>query len=124
MNVDEFIAHYGVKGMKWGVRKPRNEAARAAQYGPSKDSKTAQRALKKATTSGVKALSNNELKDLNNRLQLEQSYARLVPQKRTALQTGQAFAKELLGIGNTANQAIAFSNSPAGGLIKETLRKK
>ena len=34
---EEFLAHYGVKGMKWGTKK----AAKLPKEGPSKDAQTA-----------------------------------------------------------------------------------
>lgn len=38
-SVSLFLEHVGVKGMKWGHRKPRDEAARAKQFGGQKDKK-------------------------------------------------------------------------------------
>jgi len=34
--VDKFLAHYGVKGMKWGVRRDRSPEAKAARRAATK----------------------------------------------------------------------------------------
>lgn len=126
---DDFLEHYGVKGMKWGVR--RDRSSRSSSGGgkrefkrispqpkgsagsskkknsssnrafirvspkptPSTDKKEASniqsKVGKKANTS---ALSNNELKKINERLRLEQEYARLTGYDET--KTGKAWIKK------------------------------
>jgi hypothetical protein len=46
MIIDEAndIAHFGVRGMRWGVRKPRDEAARAKKFGGKKTSRKERKA--------------------------------------------------------------------------------
>ena len=92
------LQHYGVKGMRWGVRRSQAELDRAAGRTPRKsrkekradkkaassssDAQAASAALKKAKKNGVQSLSNQELQTLNARLNLEQNYSRLTsPQK-------------------------------------------
>ena len=72
--VDDVLAHYGKKGMKWGVRNAPTRSSSA-----SRDSRTAMRAKQKAKKGGVQSLSNEELRNLNQRLQLEQKYHDLNP---------------------------------------------
>jgi hypothetical protein len=36
-DVDDFLAHYGVKGMKWGVRRASKKAAKAADQQARRD---------------------------------------------------------------------------------------
>lgn len=55
-----YLAHYGVLGMKWGVRRRT----------PSADSAHVKAIRKKK----IKEMSNQDLKDANNRLQLEDQY--------------------------------------------------
>lgn len=62
----EELYHWGIKGMKWGVRKDRKV---------SEDAATA-KALKKKK---LDELSNAELKKLNERKNLEQQYKNLNP---------------------------------------------
>ena len=49
--VEDFLAHYGVKGMKWGRRK-------AERLPATSEAAAATAAVKKAKTNSVKALSN------------------------------------------------------------------
>lgn len=74
-NADEVLAHYGVKGMKWGVRRNRSSSKPAASEDATRASEFAARAKK----GGSKTLSNKELQDLVTRMNLEQQYARLQP---------------------------------------------
>lgn len=124
---EEFLAHYGVKGMKWGVRKDRTSVKgsrkrhKAPKEGPSSDSVKARTNLNRAKRSGVSALSNNDLQALNNRLQLERTFNSLKP-PGTGTQV-LSVTKELLSMGKTANEAMAFANSPAGKTIAASLKK-
>ena len=114
--IDDVLEHFGVKGMKWGVRK-------ASRHSPgSEDAQKAVAAQKKIKSGGgTKALSNKELQDLVTRLNLEQQYSNLTTNKQSKLKTGQKAAKDILGIGKTVNEAMSFVNSPAGKLLKEQL---
>ena len=112
MDNDELM-HYGVPGMKWGVRRT------PAQLGRKKTSssrfllgkkkskpkpkakaetkaKTKSEAPKEETTpkkKSVKEMSDDELNAAIRRMQLEQTYASLSPQK---VSTGKAVAKRIL----------------------------
>lgn len=96
----EFVAHYGVKGMKWGQRKSRSGTPRAAEahsvvtraassktkiktagghnHPATEDAIKAALAQQKLRKSGHHALSNKELQDLANRLNLEQQVSSLI----------------------------------------------
>lgn len=73
-----YLAHYGIRGMKWGRRRYQNKdgsltPAGRARY--SDDSNEAYNLKRK----GVDKLSNAELKKLNQRMDLEQKYRQLNP---------------------------------------------
>ena len=72
---EEFFAHHGVKGMKWGKRK--NPA--------SGDSAQATSTRTTAKKKGVHTVSNNELQAAIRRMQLEQDFKRLSVNQRSVV---------------------------------------
>lgn len=103
----DYLEHFGVKGMKWGVRRGKTIAGRRKAGTPSvKPSEDAQR-HRTNRKKHVAQLSDKELKDLANRLQNEQNLARLTSDGKTALD-------KILAAGNRANNVIALIKSPAG----------
>jgi len=75
---EQFLAHFGVKGQRWGVRRSQSEI-HGGGHTPSQDHQNATAAKDKARKGGVKTLSNKELQDMINRMNLEQQYARVAP---------------------------------------------
>jgi len=82
--VDAYAAlHYGVKGMRWGVRKDDDGGSSSGKHKKpepekSSDAKTAQAHKAKVKTSGkTDVLSNKELQEFVTRMNLEQQYGRL-----------------------------------------------
>lgn len=69
MSVDDFFAHYGVKGMHWGSRKKKNPA--------SADAATKIATKKTVKKQGVHTVSNQDLQAAIRRMQLEQDFKRL-----------------------------------------------
>lgn len=134
--LDTVLSHYGVKGMKWGRRKDRSPVdiqtsaepgkrvqAKGGENQPaSEDARRAAAAKQKAKASTTDALSNKELQELVTRMNLEQQYSRLTS-RDSGLKRFNASVKEVLGIGKTYNEVIAFQNSPAGQQIKDALKK-
>lgn len=100
--VEDVLAHYGIKGMKWGVRRSRKELERlrnepvsvktkpgervkakgGRKSDPSDDAIRSAALRQKARASTVDSLSNAQLRELTQRMNLEAQYADLV--KRTA----------------------------------------
>lgn len=121
--VENILAHHGIKGMKWGVRRDRSSNVTVLDKGKRlktsgghdrpahPDAVRARTIGQVGKKSGLKALSNEELQAFNQRLNLEQQAKRLhfndqSPPKKFVLkllgQTGQQTANE---ISNTASSA-------------------
>lgn len=115
-DVDAFLEHYGVKGMKWGVRNRsrRDERRRAKTFGGSKQKKPA-----------ASELDDKELQQIVQRMNMERQYNSLTrtPNVLDRVNTGTRVAGSILAVGATVNTAIAFSKSPAGQAIKRGLSR-
>lgn len=95
----EFLAHHGVKGQKWGVRRSRRSLRKAAE---------------KRGSNPTKDLSNEELQQLVTRMNLEQQYSRLTGgNQRSLAARGAGFAASIAAniartqLTNAANAQIA-----------------
>lgn len=139
---ERILAHYGVKGMKWGVRKSEHPTAqpveikkvpgkkvvtKGGKFRPSSDDAlrvaTSKQIAKKSSTD---ALSTKELQELVNRMNLEQNYKRLSTQQQSV---GKKFIANLFknkdqrekvvsGIGTASDYATAVSG--VGDSIRRT----
>lgn len=138
------VKHYGVKGMRWGVRRTPEQLARArgerlkkkkggnnvnlaadTAKTASSDAKKAAAARDKAAKKGVAALSNDELKILNDRLNLEKNYTKLTtePEEERKVSAGEKFARDV--IGNVLKQQVTrVANDAVRRTIENAIRKK
>jgi len=122
--VDDFLEHYGVKGMKWGTRRRSGGKSqpKAQRQGSSKEARQVAAIQKKAKRGGsAKALTNKDLQAFNQRMDLERRYSQLQPPSKLA--KGKKFVVAALATGATVNSAIAFAKSPAGQAISKSLTK-
>lgn len=119
---DDYLAHYGVLGMKWGVRKdglPRGtqgsgpKAKKGRKKNPvvlSADKKEANSYLKRDPSS----LSNLELKNLNKRMELETNYRRLTGKDKSSFQKVHNQIKAGLAVFGTLTALHKTLNSDIG----------
>jgi len=75
---DNFLEHFGVKGMKWGIRKSRGSGKKSAQQ-------------------TAKTLTNKELKKRVDRMNMEKQYTSLAKKSAAAsMSTGQKIVNNVL----------------------------
>ena len=92
------LMHYGVKGMKWGVRRkrPRHEDYQKAH-----------------SRKHVSEMSDKELRERNNRLQMEQQYVQLTRRKNRGAQAIKAViagAGTLIALDNALKTYKKYGN--------------
>lgn len=113
--VEKFIAHHGVKGMKWGVRRDREITVTRTRNGnlktsgghdrpASSDAKKTAVSVQKARKSNVSSLSNKELEAAVKRMQLEQQFTKLTPPKGV-LAKASKFMKDFKTTGDSVQGA-------------------
>jgi len=98
---NDFIKHYGVLGMHWGV------TTQKVASDHSEDAKVA-RELRKQP---ISSLSNEELKKLNARQKLEQEHTRLNPKTHDK---GLKAVKTIIGGAGMAAGVYNLAKGPAG----------
>lgn len=100
-DLDKVLAHYGKKGMKWGVRKD-NPELRVGRRQTEPHSEDASRVgtikTRAKTQKTTKVLSNAELRDAIDRMRLEQDFSKLSKGiDKTKTQKTVSFVAKLLG---------------------------
>lgn len=89
------LSHYGIRGMRWGVRRYQNSDGTYTSIGKKrKYQETAHEDYINAhSKKSIKSMSNAELKARNNRLQMEQQYANLTRKTSSGKKAVQMFIK-------------------------------
>lgn len=114
---EAFLAHYGVKGMKWGVQK--SGSSGGGRPSGSEDHRNAVAAEKKIETKGTQALSNKELQILIQRKNLERQYHNMQVNGKDTMDRGNDTVKKFLKYGKTYNEVQDFLKTPAGKRVKQ-----
>lgn len=112
------LQHYGILGMKWGVRRGRNVSSRFGKKkstkGWSDDAKEASKLKKKS----VSQLSNSELKKINERMNLENNYKNLnksnVSKGLAYVATASAMTGTVVGLYNNSSTLINIGKKVVG----------
>lgn len=87
------LRHYGILGMKWGVRRSQAQLARIGKKAKKQDWSEDAKTAAEIRTKKVKQMSNAELKKLNERTRLEKEYKNLNKKDKAA---GQKFVSDVL----------------------------
>lgn len=111
-NVDELLLeHFGTKGMQWGVRKSRSQVKVSSDFKKTKPLRN-----RKPST-----LTNKQLKEVTNRINLEKNYSRLHPGPSAK---GKAVVTTILGLAGTAAAIYNLQHNPAVKAFVSTGEKR
>lgn len=109
------LAHYGILGMKWGIR--RTEAQLARARGKTKTDDADDNEKKTSSTSSkkksVSEMSDDELRKAVNRLQLEKQYRDLSPKNVSA---GKKFVNNVM-----KNVVVPAATEASKQIIRDTI---
>lgn len=120
---DDELVHYGVKGMKWGVRRTaaqlghvtKSVAKKAASsakdsYAKRKERKETEKAAKVRKKKKVKDMTDEELRDHISRMELEKKYLDLKKQTAPQRSKGSKFVENVLTKSgdNIATQFVTY----------------
>lgn len=157
LEVDKVLEHFGIQGMRWGIRRSRKEldGGGSSEQGPppfavrrkalftpraevvkikavpgkgiqtsggkhhptTDEAQIAAVLRQRAKASGVRSLSNQDIQLLVNRMNLEQSYAKMNPAKKNL---GQKALEEVM-YGSTPQMALDAAKPLLAGAIAKQL---
>lgn len=105
------LYHYGVLGMKWGVRRAQNKLSRIDRKSQKENWSQDATEVAKIRTKKVNQMTNAELNKVNNRKNLERNYSQLNP---NAVKKGLAIAGTVAGALGT----VVAMHANGGKVIK------
>ena len=106
--LEDFLSHYGVLGMRWGKRKAENRVTVARRPG-HEDHELSRKVLRSRTAD----ISTKDLSATNQRLKQEKTLRDIRAQSRV-INRGQNYTKAFIGITGTVTSVIALSNTTLG----------
>lgn len=117
------LIHYGVKGMKWGVRRDDSGGgSSASQPRASSDAKLADSTAAKIQSGGTRSVSNTELQGLITRMNLERQYSSMAVQQQNSMDKGLQTTQRILKAGKTVEDVRRFLETPTGKAVKTGLK--
>lgn len=136
---DQFLAHYGIPGMKWGKRGSKSKSTTAAKKSntpyprdPNREPPPA-KGVTDLRPKHIKRISDVELRQRLNRIQMETQYKELTegkssPDKSKAVEAYEKFEKghkavqKIMAIAKTAQAIHKFVNSDLVKDISKALK--
>lgn len=120
--MDDVLIHYGILGMKWGVRRYQNKDGSLTSAGKKRYSnndnikEVPQKNTEEPKKKSVKDMSDEELRREVNRMQLEQNYLRMTGQN---IEKGKSAAE--IALGKMKESFISTVAQKSGQILAERL---
>lgn len=123
--MDNYLIHYGILGQKWGVRRYQNEDGTYTTEGKRRRNKGGDYHPDYArahTKIDLSKLSDNELRAINNRLNMEKQYKELTKKRNKGKEFVQAFIKTSGLLGGAVSAYGVYKKNISlivGGIISQ-----
>ena len=104
------LYHFGIKGMKWGVRRFQNKDGTRTTAGKSRRKEYSSDYIESRAKKDIRSMSNEELKKRINRYQLENQYRNLEP---SVYNKGMTMAKKILATVGVVGGLYAIKSNAA-----------
>ena len=120
--MDDVLIHYGILGMKWGVRRYQNKDGSLTSAGKKRYSnndnikEASQKNTEEPKKKSVKDMSDEELRREVNRMQLEQNYLRMTGQN---IEKGKSAAE--IALGKMKESFVSTVAQKSGQILAERL---
>ena len=114
-NDPNVLMHYGIKGMKWGVRRYQNEDGTLTPSGKkrySQNDSPSEDYVRAHTKKPVSQMSDQELRTVNNRLQMERQYQQLTVSPGKMQSAMKKVAAATAALGTLGAFAAAVEKAP------------
>jgi hypothetical protein len=112
------LSHWGIKGMKWGKRRYQNPDGTLTAEGKKRYDDPHDDYRRAHDKKSVKQMSDRELRERNNRLQMEKQYADLTKKKGTGKKIINAFVSTAGTITAVAGAYATYKTLANNGLDK------
>ena len=118
------LTHHGVKGMKWGIRRVKKKSGYGRDRDNDDDSDSHEDSKKVRDGKSARKMSDAELRERINRIQMEKQYKQLTAQEKSA---GRKFITDVLSQAakeTAKNYAAQYMKKGIDALIKKATERR